>query len=277
MHGPINVWYALQIFYTVCIDGHCAHRYCALQVLASPISGVPGQHRLLGRGTRCDKGRQSYIFWIKEGTRHDRAGGAKLYILDKCQHLSPELRSGSILRRTDCLPAQGHCSRQISVNCSFVATIYFGVFYLSSSEGGPLSYESVLYLRWQIVHFETFPGKETFSHNWDDIRDRWRRAGRPSIDHTFEPGRWSFALFFVFVMMAASVMSDTRFEIAEKRIEVDQKTNLISIVHCSHDDPIFSLTMMMMTMMAMMTTMMMTVVMATWWEGMEWSILGSNK
>ena len=91
----------------------------------------------------------------------------------------------------------------------------------------------------------------------------------------------SFFFFFVmmsfFVMMAASVMSDTRFEIAEKRIEVDQKTNLISIVHCSHDDPIFSLTMMMMTMMAMMTTMMMTVVMATWWEGMEWSILGSNK
>ena len=78
-------------------------------------------------GARCDKGRQSYVFWIKEGTRHDRAGGAKLYILDKCQHLSPELRSGSILRRTDCLPAQGHCSRQISVNCSFVTTIYFEV------------------------------------------------------------------------------------------------------------------------------------------------------
>ena len=33
-------------------------------VLAYPISWRAGHHRLLGGGSRCDKGRQSYIFWI---------------------------------------------------------------------------------------------------------------------------------------------------------------------------------------------------------------------
>ena len=37
--------------------------------------------------------------------------------------------------------------------------------------------------------------------------------------------------------MAASVMSDTRFEIAEKRIEVERKTYLISIVHSGQQGP----------------------------------------
>ena len=143
--------YDIHVYSTHCALMHIVHHthrhtLCIASLGVSHLRSSRSAS-IVGEGARCDKGRQSYIFWIKEGTRHDRAGGAKLYILDKCQNLSPALRSGSILRRTDCLPAQGHCSRQISVNCSFVATIYFGVFYLSSSEGSPLSYESVLYLR----------------------------------------------------------------------------------------------------------------------------------